>query len=315
MTGSSSHLGISGGLYFHNGATLADSRFMSFYPTVQSLYLYPGSDFATRGLYKEDFFRFDPNIIFNETYRKLLNISGINYYTLRMEKSIFTIDSYADIISKHRILPNDIENLKSSVPGKLNTSSYIILKDSRSFGMAYIAKAIYYKDIKNQEEVMRKYHKLDSKEISAHPEKLNEYKITVQQLQNELVGLKEKHSVVVEEKIESFYDSDSFLQIYSIKGNKAAFKVDCKNPKCLVVFNNANIKGWEAYSNSTRLKIKRVNFGFMGVEVDKGEQIVWFEYRRISELVSLVISLVTIIFSLLLYIKFNNLPSLKKSKI
>lgn len=254
---SSHHVGaVSGGFLLNNAATCVDTRFMEVLGPLQALYLIPGQRYASVGHYDAPSpWNVPLEDLLAPSARRLLNVAGVDAFVFGREQ----YDLWRD--------KKDLKELPNDLPKDLEPR-LVAVADERSYGIAYLARAIrYVKPL-----------------ASGAP--LQGYVAQAPALEKELASLKRKHDVLIEDGARAGQSQDAgegALSIENVAGNKAAFLVDCPNGGCVVVFNSAALSGWRAFADEKPLEIRRANYAFLSVAAPRGRHLIWFEHRGPGE--------------------------------
>lgn len=262
LTGVTMNGGIGEGLFINDTTSGVDPRFMWGYPPTAAMYFFPGEYYKNVGDYESLMLgRQKASVLSNPTYRRLFNISGIDAFNMLRED----YNNLKDL-DEMKVIENDIQPV-------------VLVRDQKSYGIAYFAKRTIFQAPRDLSftELKPPFHTEDTARFET-------YKKTVNALTEQLSALTDKHSAIIETtsstpNTQETTTTDNQLTISNILGNKAAFKVNCLDSHCRLVFNQSNVLGWNAYADKQPLKIERANFAFMSVEVPKGEHLVWFEHR------------------------------------
>ena len=89
----------------------------------------------------------------------------------------------------------------------------------------------------------------------------------------------------------TIHSNESQVDIVKILATKAMFEIDAKEDNTWFVYNSAALKGWRAFSGSKEVPIRKANLGFMGIKLNKGQHLVWMEYRPVSLFIGLTVTL------------------------
>lgn len=287
MTGDDGHLGLGSGMLVNNATTSLDTRFMTAYPMLTALYLIPFHNYKIIGTYSaRGNWKFTPPEINNES-RKLFNVAGIDIFTYPL---------------KSPILPEALP-ISYSLQSSIDPHHKVYL-NKLSYGVAYIANDIEWMDpklIRQDEEIIKNYFN--------NRNELTKYEAVINKLYQSIYKLKNKQDVLLEADMDASKKitriKGSQVKILGIIGERAAIEANCLNTNCLLVFNMANFPGWNAFVNSVKAPIFRVNYAFMGVWIKQGKNDVWFVYQSISALIFYCFSLIFLtIICLLSHFKF-----------
>jgi len=202
---------------------------------------------------------------YNPQARTIMDVIGVDFI-------IYDSDNTPDF---------DVEKSGLEVFNKIQTNgrNFVLLKNPRSFGLAYMAKKaipIPPYDLDSS----REYHKYMS---------FNIFRPFVSRFRNgaEFRTAFLEHPDPKKEN-ELQYRGDNSVSIQKVLGSKVLFEAECRDPECLLVYNLGDLKGWRAYAEGSPLKISRTNFAFMGITVPAGHHDVWMEYRPASLTVGLL---------------------------
>src|SRR3989344_1963569 len=200
----------------HAAMTTLDSRFMMGYPLIQALFLIPGHDYANRGYYQFPLpWALEAERVLAAESRKLLNIAGID---------VITIDK--------RDLPrirdrSDLQEIETPLHPRLDPG-YLVFRDKRSYGLAYIARSITEIDTdaveKAEQTIQRYFH-------SELP--MKEYLETINKLRSKLLRLPGPHDVIIEREnampdtILARTNTPGSVKFEGMIGPRAAMTVNC----------------------------------------------------------------------------------------
>ncbi len=265
-----SHVGLGPGLLMDRNTTTVDNKFMMSYPLLHALYLIPNFDFHNRGTYQYPVsWQMSPDLVLPPRQRKMFDIAGVDVFTL-----------YKGVASQ---FPDtgDLRPIRQDLLPSLDPG-LVVVEDPRSYGAAYVASSVKDVDIaqaKRAEPVVRKFF--------SRKAGLEDLNAALAPLRENLEGLAEKHSILLENTIahaESAAPSNQSkgqAEIMGMVGPRAAIGVDCNEPRCLLVYNMAALPGWHAYRNGTEQPIARANYAFLATEIPHGHSFVWFIYQPI----------------------------------
>ncbi|HEX4046057.1 MAG TPA: YfhO family protein [Gammaproteobacteria bacterium] len=278
-------IGPAPGLLPINQTTTMDTRFMTGLPLLTALYVLPKFNFNNAGSYDSaapwNYLR--ANFILDPTIRKVLDISGIDIFTVSTaELGNNTIPHTVPL--KGEVHPVFQEALKSFI----NTQSY---------GLAYLAEEIFYAHpatIHSHEKVIKRYFK--------RHKNISEFQRVTNELYEKMMTLDKKFAIYLESKnqplssgmSEKNQQAAGWVDKKGMVGERAFFVTHCQRENCTFVFNFAYAPGWHALVNDKTSKIQRANFAFLSTEVPTGQATVWFIYEPFYRLISYFISILTL---------------------
>ena len=286
-----SHLALGSGRLIINSTTTLDSRFMMGQPFVHALFLYPGYIFPKRGTYYDLMsWKLDAREVLTPDARHLLNIAGVDVFTVREE----------DLIE----LPiKGVSVIPYKMPRQIDPR-YRVLRNGQSNGLAFVATAqqsIPSAQIQEWETQIKQYFR---REINA-----KSYRAVLSSMKDALGKLGRREVLLGSDDAQNLEETgmpgdrkaagDSIngakLTIVDIIGGQAAFNVTCPQEQCLVVFNTAYFGGWHAYVDGTRTNAVRANLAFLGASVPQGNHDLVFSFRPTANIVAAFISLIVVI--------------------
>ena len=291
-TNSPVDVGLSNGLLLNNSLTGIDGRYMAGFPPMHFLYYYPGNSFlavGNTGFISSLGWVLSTENMLAPANRKILDIAGID---------IFVVDRAA-----YQKLGEDLglKTLPYTLPAVYDPN-YLVLENTRSYGLAYLARSIRYVDPGLLEKAVQNFKLpfyLGPVQTYYH------FTRALKNLRDTLTAVDGKHALIIEDEkkagqTEILEPSSNTLKIENFIGNRAAFRVHCEKEPCRLVFNTSAIRGWKAFADGKQLPVQRANFAFLSVDVPGGDHLVWFEHRLDFPILMSFITLLAFIIILLL---------------
>lgn len=277
--------GSSPGFFILNQTETLDTRFGTGLPLLTALYVLPKDDFSKAGNYSSfgNWRYFNTDMLLDPLTRKVLDVGGIDVMT------VTKADLHDRVLPDTHILPTNINPLFGD--------KIISLLNSNSYGIAYIANQITYENpqkIRQDEKRVIKYFK-DHKDVAG-------FLTITTNFYDKIMQLKSKYDVILESpaslpELEGS-SNDQVRGTAHIKGivaQRAFFDTNCRQKNCLFVFNMGFSPGWHAFVNGSESPILRVNYAFMSTEVPQGESTIWFIYNSLPQLLSYLVSIITLL--------------------
>lgn len=292
-------LGVFSGFFVNNQTTILSAQFMTGMPLLTALYIMPNYDFARVGSYAGlvPWSYFDITYLYNPFTRKLLNISGMDIFTV--DKQDLPAKKVPHVIPIKTTMPkmfDKVPPLKNKIrPKSLMGKGYQSYINTDSYGMAYLANNINYVDPRNIKE-----HEAVIKNFFAHADEPDtiQFRQATSALYYLLMSLHEKRDILLED-IPKMTAKDSRpagnVTIQGIVGERALFNTNCARKDCRFVLNITMAPGWRAFVNGKPADILRANLTFMSIPVPEGKATVWFIYSSLPNLISYLISMVSLI--------------------
>lgn len=229
----------------------------------------------------------------NKNAKKLLNIVGVDYlifveYYLKSQPSpSLSLDKLKSI----GLIPVVLPESSKFTPRFSADYEVRMFNNPESYGKAYIAK--WVKIMKPEENMLNLDWFHLPKGWVRSKDLLRDFEFNLAKIPDEIekAALIESSDPGDYSESPRTYGSDNNVDIVKIIGSKAVFDVDCTDESCWLVYNSAVLKGWEAFSGSTRLPIYTANMGFVGLKLNKGKHFVWMEYRPFSLPLSFMVML------------------------
>lgn len=287
--------GLGNGLFpITVGSETVDTRNAATYPLLHALYTAPDPSFL-KAVDQPNWIEWVPwalqaKTVLNTSTRKILDVGGADVFLMPKADYIGLTDQEKPALV----------DMTPAVP-ETGFGPQVVVKNSRSYGIAYLAKSIQYVN----PQVVKAFNQafvFPFPPPGANADLLSK----VMRLRNILLDLDGKWSIVLESEKKAGTiryaapDSESNrVTIQGFIGNKAAFTVRCIKSPCVFVFNTAAISGWHAFAESKELPIERATFAFLSVRIPPGEHVVWFEYRPFYSSLANFISLFTLLIVLL----------------
>jgi hypothetical protein len=282
---------LSGGLFYSAG---------SLYPGVSTNFhlraLRPDSLKVLKGSGGYDYMAqpLGPDMVLKtKNFKKLFNIYGINYLIFHN----YVIDASPD---KSKIQDGLIEmgfepwktpKAYHFEPRYPNVYSLNVFRNPQSYGKAYIANWI--RTIKPSENLARRSVWELPKAWPQSQELVDNFDHWIAKIPDNIQG-----AAIIEVADPKWFTKEpmqtgpqkSSVDIIKIIGSMAVFDVDCLDETCWFVYNTTALKDWKAYSGSEKLPIHEANLGFLSVPLEKGMQLLWFEYRADSGIIGIIIT-------------------------
>lgn len=315
VSDSGAHLGVFPGFLVNNQTTALGTQFMTGLPLLTALYVIPGYSFNRLGSYQDlvPWCAFWSGYITDKNLRKIMNIVGIDVFVASMK-------DVSSRIAKKEIkgLPNVVP-LKSGIKKEFIENNDKIFLNPESYGLIYLANNIHYEnrnEIGSLEASIKKYyarpmHRDPAVFIAAR-----------EAFYGKLYTLKNKHDVILESdqnpRIVNNNTPAGTASIQGLTGGRILASADCNRENCTLVLNVANSPGWHVLVNDSSSKIERANFAFMSTTIPKGKSFIWFIYEPMSQVLSYLLSMFTLLFILTLTLltilqEKNDVKAIEKS--
>jgi len=232
-------------------------------------------------------------VLKTKNFKKLFNIYGFDY--LIFQKN--AIDNSPNKLKiQGRLIDMGFEPWKTPknyrfAPRYSNNYNLTVFHNPQSYGKAYIAN--WVRTIKPSENLARRSVWELPKAWPQSQELVDNFDHWIAEIPDNIQG-----AAVIEVANPKRFNNEpiqagpqkSSVDIVKIIASKAVFDVDCLEENCWFVYNSTALKGWEAYSGSEKLPIHKANLGFLSVPLEKGRQLVWFEYRPYSSAIGFIIT-------------------------
>ncbi len=265
-TGDETAIGNGEGFLMHNATESIDSRFMASFAPIHSLYLMPQHNYEYLGnsLSPKQWI---PTIasVLNPENRHFHNVAGIDYYVAYPgELEAVPAEQKKELRLFPQLLPTGARR------------DFVVIEDQRSNGLAYLAKQIHHVDPKlAQFDHFHKYFGTwNNQPLGAA------FRAEVAPIRQAVRALGPREALLADGVQPTELGSEeNRLSVEGLVDNRAAFQVHCAKEPCLLVFNQAAIDGWRAFSDQTEIPLERANFAFLAARVRRGDHLVWFENR------------------------------------
>jgi len=223
-----------------------------------------------------------------KNFKKLFNIYGFDYlifqnHTIKSKMQ----DRFIDMGFE----PWNTPKTYRFEPRVKNAYNLTVFHNPQSYGKAYIAN--WVRTIKPSENLARRSFWELPKAWPQSQELVDNFDRWIAEIPDNIQG-----AAIIEvtepkrftKKPIQTGPQKSSVDIVKIIASKAVFDVDCLEDTCWFVYNSTALKGWQAYSGSEKLPIHKANLGFLSVPLEKGRQLVWFEYRSYSGIIGFIIT-------------------------
>lgn len=290
---SGAHLGVFPGFIVNNQTTALGTQFMTGLPLLTALYVLPGHNYEHVGSYIDPvpWCAFWSGYVTDPKLRKIMDIAGIDIFVIS-KKDLDERIKRKEIKGIAGVTP-----IKSGIRKEFIENTAEIYSNNHSYGLVYLANNIQYLPldaIKKEEQAINKYF--------AHPMKHQPFHFMQarDQLYQRLLALKNKHDVIVESArhpagMQSNLEPAGNVKILGMVGARILASANCQREACTVVFNIGDSPGWHAIVNGNHSKIERANFAFMATTIPHGQSLIWLIYEPLSQLISYLISIITLL--------------------
>lgn len=213
--------------------------------------------------------------------RDVASRAPISSYTLR---GLFSVKYYFDKVTDE----NNDKQKKINLPGfeYYDTQNEFDIYENKYYIPMGFTYDYYINEKIMKSKTSQSREKLLIKAILLNDEQIEKYSDIIQPVPDDSMYNLSETAYLEECRIKAQYACESFE--YATNGFTAKINLENEN---LVFFSVPHAKGWTATVNGKPVDIERVNYGFMAVKAEVGENIIEFNYEPDGLRVGLYISI------------------------